>query len=180
MCYQNDPQRSDLLAVQRKQRPWCHLHCGGSRGEEGGRPTLGWLCVSGPADMWSAPWGLQSSHDASIYEWEYRLEFVCSSPVQKTQNNHFPAVCTKYFALNSVLVSLPQESCHTRSWNKGLLIPTWVPQLSDSLLSCLIAPDGLSASCHCPQTERQRIDQRQSGEILYSFCFMVFACLTNM
>lgn len=62
-------------------------------------------------------------------------------------------------SLYSVLVSnqiLPQESRHTRSWNKGFLTPTWVPQLSDSVLSCQIAPGGLSASCQCPQTEGRR------------------------
>lgn len=109
-------QTSDLLAVQRKRRPWCHPHRRDSGGEEGGRPTLGWLCASGPADRWSAPWGLQSSPAASIYGWECTLGYVCSNPVHsiKTQNNHFPAIFSEFSA---------QETHYILLWS--LTILTW-------------------------------------------------------
>lgn len=86
--------------MQRKQRPWCHLHGGDSGGEEGGRPTLGCLCASGPAGRWSAPWGLQSSPVASICGWEYTLGFVCSSPVCALKDPERSLSCSfsKYFA----------------------------------------------------------------------------------
>ena len=72
---------SDLLAAQRKQRPWCHLYRRGTGCVEGGRPNPGSLCASGPAGRWSAPWGLQSNPSTSICEWGYILVFVCSSPM---------------------------------------------------------------------------------------------------
>lgn len=78
----------------------------------------------------------------------------------------------------SVLVSrriLPVESRHTRSWNKDFLNPTWVLQLSDSLLSCQIAPGCFSASCHCPQTAREEtLVHDRMVTYLYTLCFMVF------
>lgn len=167
-------QRSDLLAVQRKRRPWCHLHGGDSGGEEGGRPTLGCLCASGPAGRWSAPWGLQSSPVASICGWEYTLGFVCSNPICALKDPERSLSCSfsKYFAqVSKKKPTLPAESGHTRNWNKGFWIPAWGLQLSDSRLSCQTAPGGLSASCHCPQTKKEEAFKRwQSGEIINYFC----------
>ena len=86
------------------------------------------------------------------YLWFFRLK---NSYWYWPQKSHIPY--TIYSVLVSINLTLPEEWCRTRSWNKGLLIPAWGQQLSDSLPSGQTTPGCLSASCHCLQTEEENI-----------------------
>lgn len=163
--------QTDLLDVPRKQTPWCRQTPSCSPGEEGRRPGPCWIRDASLINTCCAPWERGNSRAASTPWLAGSPGFSCSSPDREEGDERMSGWDTKSQVDKSNwwtdvgVQAVPAGWCHTRSWSRASATLTWEPPGSSFRPSAGWAHGGLSAGCHCLQTEEGRGSEWKSHNI---------------